>query len=213
MEKVLALGASRGLGATVVKNLSVKFEVISVSRKAEKFKLDFSKPEEQKKVFELIDEVRPSRIFYFAGGGPFGTFESKEWKDHQWSLEVNFLFPGRLLHYVLAKNLNVKQIAFVGSLIAEDKTHPLGASYGAGKSALKALLESVFAEEKRKNSIDIRLFSPGYMDTEMLPKNAYPRREGIKLLSPNFVAEKFCEWVNNTNANWYLGVPNECPIK
>ncbi|OQW51896.1 MAG: hypothetical protein A4S09_09520 [Proteobacteria bacterium SG_bin7] len=211
MEKVLVLGASRGLGATVVKNLTGKFEIISVSRKTDKFKLDFSKPDEQKKAFDLVLEIRPSRVFYFAGGGPFGKFEDKEWKDHQWSLEVNFLFPARLLNHVMKNKLDLKQIAFVGSLIAENNAHPMGASYGAGKSALKSLLESVNIEGK--NSIDIRLFSPGYMDTEMLPKNAYPRREGVKLLSPNFVAEKFCEWVNNTNANWYLGVPNECPIE
>lgn len=211
MEKVLALGASRGLGASVVKRLSenANLEVVSVSRKADKFKLDFSKPDEQKKVFELIREVQPTRIFYFAGGGPFGKFADKEWKDHQWSLEVNFLFPARLLNHVMKNNLGLKQIVFVGSLVAENKAHPMAASYGAGKSAMRALLESVNTEEK--NSVDIRLFSPGYMDTEMLPKNAYPRREGMKLLSPNFVAEKFCEWVNNTNANWYLGVPNECP--
>ncbi len=209
MEKVLALGASRGLGESVVRQLnnSGNFEVISVSRKADKFKLDFSKLDEQKKVFELIKEVQPTRIFYFAGGGPFGKFADKEWKDHQWSLEVNFLFQARLLSHVMKNSLGLKQIVFVGSLIAENRAHPMGASYGAGKSAMRSLLESIVAEGK--SSIDIRLFSPGYMDTEMLPKNAYPRREGVKLLSPNFVAEKFCEWVNNTNVNWYLGVPNE----
>jgi short-subunit dehydrogenase len=207
MEKLIALGASRGLGATVVKKLQNKFEVIALSRKSEKHKFDFSKNDEQLKVLEFIRHKRPQRIFYFAGGGPFGRFADKEWKDHQWALEVNFLFPSRLLHYVLANPGNVKQLVFVGSLIAENKAHPMGASYGAGKSALRALIDSTVNETK--NSIDIRLFSPGYMDTEMLPKNAYPRREGMKLLSPDFVAEKFCEWVNNTNANWYLGVPNE----
>ncbi len=209
MERILALGASRGLGSAVLKRLNG--EIISISRKSESLKTDFSKIEDQRKILDSLREMKPERIFYFAGGGPFGEFATKEWKDHQWALEVNFLFPARLLHSVLGNLASVKQIVFVGSLIAEEKPHPLGASYGTGKSALKGLLSSIVAENN--SSIDIRLFSPGYMDTQMLPKNAYPRREGVKLLSPDFVAEKFCEWVNNTTADWYLGVPNECPIK
>jgi short-subunit dehydrogenase len=201
---VMALGASRGLGAAVIRRLQGNCDVVPISRTAEKFKADFSKPEEQTKVLKLVDEINPNKIFYFAGGGPYGKFADKEWKDHQWSLEVNFLFPARLLHYVIKEN-KIKQIVFVGSLIAEDQAHPLGASYGAGKSALKALIQTIRSE----TSIDIRLFSPGFMDTAMLPKNAYPRREGFNLLSPDFVAEKFYEWVNNKSTDWYLGVPNE----
>ncbi len=207
MEKIFALGASRGLGLAVVNRLKGENEIFCVSRKSPEFKLDFSKPDGQRRVLDLISEKKPERVFYFAGGGPFGEFHLKEWKDHQWALEVNFLFPARLLHAVLAASAGVKQIVFVGSLIAENKAHPFGASYGAGKSALRALIDSINKEARQ--SVDIRLFSPGYMDTEMLPKNAYPRREGLRLLSPDFVAEKFCDWVNMATTDWYLGVPNE----
>ena len=199
-EKVIFLGGSRGFGAAVAQLCASDLELSIISRKTTPLALDFSKPDSLDKLAKYISEFRPSKIFYFAGGGPFGKFESKSWRDHEWALEVNFLFPTRLLYKILSEFSFVEQFVITGSHIAEDYPHPLGASYAAAKCALKGLVNSIVSETP---SLDIRLFSPGYMDTELLPKNAYPRRENKPILSAKFAAEKFLNWVNEKNGKWH----------
>lgn len=199
-KKILFLGGSRGFGAAVAQQCTSDSEISIVSRKTKPIALDFSKTESLEKLVPYIFEFKPNRIFYFAGGGPFGKFECKDWRDHQWALEVNFLFPARLLHKTLNEFSFVEQFVIIGSQIAEESAHPLGASYAAAKCAIKSMINSIVDE---KPSLDIRLFSPGYMDTELLPKNAYPRREKRPILSTSFAAEKFLNWVNEKNGKWH----------
>ena len=81
----------------------------------------------------------------------------------------------------------------MGSSVAEDKADPGAASYAAAKHALKGLLESVILE---KPDLDVRLFSPGYMDTGMLPQNAWPRQQGLAE-DPDAVARRLWQWSNS----------------
>jgi short-subunit dehydrogenase len=206
-EKYLLLGASRGLGAcflNTVLSQSDNSEVSVVSRKATKSvkkqsekssviyrDIDFSNTQGQQEALDWISEFRPTQIFYFAAGGPYGDYSQKKWKDHLWALEVSFLFPSLLTHFCLSQK-HIRQLVLLGSAVAEERGDPGAASYAAAKHGLLGLHRSVTLEQP---SLDFRLFSPGYMDTDLLPLHAWPRQKEL-VEAPQKVAEKLWSWSN-----------------
>lgn len=209
------LGCSRGLGKEVCLAMNArqvpKFSLLAsrslhaleqlgqnLNHRFQIAKLDFAT---QNSVVAILDEIhrnKISRVFYFAGGGPYGLFPSKEWKDHMWSLQLSFLTPVEILFQLLAdaRFEHVQQIVVVGSLVADSKGDPHAASYAAAKHGLRGLVESILGEGCSK---DLRLFRPGYMDTAMLPPHATPRTNSAKLLNPVEAAKKFVDWVLDPN--------------
>ena len=197
MDRVAVLGASRGLGLEVFNIAKQKLGAEQVQGFARTMGAnghiaDLSKVEAQDFVIQRLKAFSPTKIFYCAGGGPFGKYENKQWKDHLWTFQVNFLFPARVLHWVLAES-PVKQFVCVGSAIAESSPDPNAASYAASKHALRGLISSVIAESPEK---DVRLFSPGYMDTPLLPPNAWPRHSGRPLALAAEVAQRLWQWAS-----------------
>lgn len=203
-EKWCLLGSSRGLGrafALMGADLMGKnLEIFSSSRKMaalEQLKLDmgdkvkscdilacdFTNKSQREELLNKLEDWKPHRLFYFAGGGPFGAFEAKEWKDHQWAYELNLLFPAQLLHRSFEWP-ELKQWILIGSAIADAKPDPNASSYSSAKHGLRGLVESLKLESKR----DIRFFSPGYMDTSLLPPQARVRQTH-KVESTEAVAE------------------------
>ncbi len=202
-QRVVILGASRGLGLALAERLlqeDPNLVLLSVSREAEqslqqpqleKFNnriktanIDFTSPSAVKEVYQNLILFRPHRFFYIAGGGPYGAFHKKSWKDHEWALRLNFLFPAELMHLMMRdwqRFHELKQMVLVGSAIADSSADPFATSYSAGKHGLRGLVTSLQAENQIP--VDLRLFSPGYLDTEMLPPNATPRKDGSKIYS------------------------------
>jgi short-subunit dehydrogenase len=165
--------------------------------------LDVAHPLDQDRALLEVVRFQPTRIFYFIGGGPHGGFASKAWKDHLWAFEVSFVFAARLIHFVLqrANDLKqLKQLILTGSQIAEASADPGAASYAAAKHALLGLISSLHEE---KPSLDLRLFSPGYMDTGLLPGNAWPRQQGLAE-DPALVGERFLTWAARPEGPWHL---------
>lgn len=217
--KIAILGASRGLGAELSVLCAQTPEVkgtLLISRKQENlaqlklrlapwneddnrtrfeiFPSDFSREQEQERSLQALKRFSPTHVFYMAGGGPYGTFDSKEWKDHMWAYQVNLLFPARLALWALQwknQHSEFKQLMYIGSSVAENQADPMAASYASAKSGLLGLYRSLIAEGHK---LDIRLFSPGYMDTELLPKGAKPRQQSGKLWLPEVVASKLWHW-------------------
>ena len=175
-ERVLVLGGSRGLGKALVdyfQNNSISAE--SISRKSE-HSFDFSKIESWPAVVEKIRSLQPTRIFYCAAGGPYGDFQKYEWKDHAWSMKVSFEFPAYLIHQLLKSEVvGLKQVCVIGSSIAENQADPGAAMYCAAKHGLKGLILTL---QKQDLAFDLRLLSPGYMNTDLLPKGTKPRNQG-----------------------------------
>lgn len=210
LKRVAVLGASRGLGRATVNRLIASGGASALfvcSRKKQLleeianepsahgisidvFSADFSKAEEQNQVIDRLSQWNPDTIIYCAGGGPHGVFADKEWKDHLWAWNVSFLFPARLIHMFLPDK-SVEKMIFVGSAIAESDNNALSASYGSSKAALLSLVRAV-----QNGLSDVRLFSPGYMNTEMLPPNALPRKQGV-LLDPQNVAKVLLAWLDS----------------
>ncbi len=219
MERVAFLGCSRGLGRAVCHQMNREarpdFSLL-VSRKKEDLKslafeiggesqvvpMDFSKESNVFSLLEMIKKQKIKRLFYFAGGGPYGSFVSKEWKDHQWAFQVNFLTPAFLLHQLLGEN-SLEQMVFVGSMIVDNKPDPLTTSYSCSKQALHFLVTSVTGESPEK---DLRLFRPGYMDTDLIPPRASVRQDGTGLLDPKETARQFVSWVQDPQGDRILDI-------
>ena len=210
------LGSSRGLGRAVALHMANTGHLRSALLMArsennmqslsaemgvecELYPVDFSQAQQIPNILDKIAEHNCERVFYFAGGGPHGLFAQKEWKDHLWSLQVSFLTPSEVLHSLLRDDRfsNLKQIVFIGSKIADNQPDPLAASYASAKHGLKGLIETVQAEHPR---VDVRFYRPGYMNTELLPKNAKPRVENAPILEPSDVAKSLVEWADNPSA-------------
>lgn len=196
------LGASRGLGRALVEHICAEgHPVVGFSRKENLLRslreaqplftyetADFSKLEGQNKVLEFLREHTFDKVFLVAGGGPFGAYHERSFNDHIWAWETSFVFHARVLH-LLAQKGGICQVILTGSSVAENAADPNAASYCAAKHALKGLFLSL---RKENPDWDLRLFSPGYMDTDMLPKNAAVRNGGV--FNPVRVAGELWRW-------------------
>lgn len=187
-ERILVLGGSRGLGKAFVDQLkSQNVFVKSMSRKSE-ILADFSKSETWPEILKDIQHFEPSRIIYCAAGGPYGDYQKFDWKDHAWSLKVTFEFPAYLIHSILKNPIaGLMQLSVIGSSIAESHPDVGAAAYCAAKHAIKGLVTTL-QKEGSSQSLDLRLLSPGYIDTDLLPSGSEPRRQG-KPKDPKTIAQ------------------------
>jgi short-subunit dehydrogenase len=193
-ESILVLGGSRGLGLAICEQLKLLgMDTKSLSRKSE-LSFDFSKPEIWNAIFLKIQSLKPTRVIYCAGGGPYGSYQKFEWKDHQWAYRANFECPAFLLHQILQKTwADLRQVAVIGSNIAESNPDPGAAAYCAGKHALKGLITTL---QKEELSFDLRLLSPGYMQTGLLPEGSWPRKSG-KARLPADIAQQMIQSISD----------------
>ena len=194
-EKLAILGGSRGLGAALVKNLKNRgHEIFMVSRKNSSEDInnwlssDFSQKTQWPQLIQKLDEFQPEILIYCAGGGPYGIFGNKSWRDQEWSLAVTFECPAFLVwEWCRAQTLkSVQKLIVIGSSVAESQPDPQAAMYCAAKHALKGLIESLKIEYPQK---EIHLFSAPYMDTDLLPPGAWPRQKPGLVHSPDVVAQ------------------------
>lgn len=202
MERAVILGASRGLGAELAKFACDRMcPVMGFGRKKEMLAAiqeqyplfeyrvtDFSRANGQDEALRYLLEADYHKVFCVAGGGPYGPFHERAMKDHDWAWEVSFHFPARVAHALLSAKKRV-QLIFVGSAVAESAPDLGAASYCAAKHALKGLFSTLRLESP---GFDVRLFSPGYMDTDLLPKNAAVRQRGV--YDPKQIAVELWDW-------------------
>lgn len=202
MDRAMILGASRGLGAELVKvAASVGYPTVGFGRKEpllhklrdqyplfEYVVADFSTAAGQETALAALRGSTFNKIFYLAGGGPYGPFGEQNWRSHEWAWEVTFKFPARILH-ALSSNHRYEQVVLVGSSVAENSGDPGAASYAASKHAIKGLYSSIRLDYP---DWDVRLFSPGYMDTSLLPSSAPQRKLGV--YDPLIIAEELWTW-------------------
>lgn len=214
MKRFCLLGASRGLGWATYLALSQKYpeaEFLLVSRKIENKKselksktqtlsCDFTKIDASV-VMEHIENFQPTEIIYSASGGPYADYFENSWETHLWSLKLTFLFPAELILKLgqsfkqnPLKWLGLQSITVIGSSIAENAADPKAASYCAAKHALKGLISTI--QQEKSSQIQIKSFSPGYMMTDLLPRNSAPREKGLAL-SAEVVANELIKFIES----------------
>ena len=212
MEKFILLGASRGLGwqcyqllAEAKPNAHFLLSSRKIESKRDQVKAntlivaqDFSKPVLSADFLKHLQDFNGTHLIYFAGGGPYGLFHEKKWADHMWSLQTSFLYPAELVHSIMSKReswSSLQKLVLVGSSVAESKGDPKASSYSAAKHALKGLVDSIVAEQKP--SPQLLLFSPPYMQTDLLPAHSQPRLSN-QAENPTVVARQLIEYIEKT---------------
>lgn len=198
------LGCSRGLGWATFQELQKKQYVTAFllsSRKIQERQIeisqstqnatteilyvnqDFSKLPIDPQFLNTLQKFAPTDLIYFAGGGPYGKFAEKKWSDHQWALNTTFLYPAQLVHSIAENQKthwsSLRNIIFIGSAIAESRPDPKAASYAAAKHALKGLIDTLQLELDSASGLSLHLFSPGYMQTDLLPPHSEPRQKQL----------------------------------
>lgn len=199
------MGGSRGIGLAIGKILEAEAELMIVSRglcsdkfpKATCIQLDMTDEKSIHELFVRLRDFNPKRIFYVAGGGPYGEFSKKDFKDHLWAYQLNLLTPAKLLQWGL--KVEIGQMIFFGSAIAESSPDPMSSSYSSSKHGLLGLVTSVRAE---KPKTDLRVYSPGYTATSLLPKKAQEKHKEV-LLDPALVARDFIQWAYSDNGEFH----------
>lgn len=190
--KVFIIGGRRGFGKSIVEQWRTIHPqdvlVVSSRSKNADYLFDVSREVDVSALLIALDTEKPERVICVAGGGPYGPFMEKEWKDHVWALNVTLLAPMRLLHHCLRATY-CEQIVVVGSAIAENEADKGAASYCSAKHGLLGLCKTVVLESSK----DIRLFSPGYMATDMLPvKSASIKAKTV--YNPLEAAKELVQW-------------------
>ncbi len=162
---------------------------------------DLARPEGQDQVIRALLDGDQAKIFCVAGGGPYGPFGGPQWKDHEWAWEVSFRSHARVLH-ALAQAKRFDQVILIGSSVAENSGDAGAASYASAKHALRGLYASLRLDYPRW---DVRMCSPGYMDTSLLPLNAEVRSEGV--YDPRQVAQEIWDWSNTADIGGHKVYP------
>jgi NAD(P)-dependent dehydrogenase (short-subunit alcohol dehydrogenase family) len=207
--KIAVIGGSRGLGAALVGLLKARADapvVRTVSRRSPAdaenwWQADLSRSQDQDRILIELSAFAPTLVICTVGGGPYGEYGRKNWSDHEWALQVSLIFPAKLWHWAL-RQPGAHQVVVVGSSVAEDAADPRAASYALSKHGLHGLHRTLVAEARpaapqpaATPPVDLRLYSPGYMDTDLLPKNALAR-QGL-LWSPREVAQDLLQWLED----------------
>ncbi|MEX0627545.1 MAG: SDR family NAD(P)-dependent oxidoreductase [Cucumibacter sp.] len=184
------VGASSGIGAAVARRLAAEgFSVAISARRAERlaamaaeipglhpFPLDAGDRE------AAAETCR--RIISELGGLDLAVFSAAEW--HQNTIadydaaryaavtRVDYLGAVNMIDPAVThmKQVGGGQIAIVSS-IAGYYGFPSGGPYGPSKAALIQLAQ-MMRTELAPLRIDVRLVSPGFVDTELTQRNAYP---------------------------------------
>lgn len=203
--RIAVIGASRGLGAELSKLLlrqDSTAALLGVARKRDRLEalqgtwgprfqplvFDLSQDDRYEILGKELESFKPTQIFYVAGGGPHGAFEERPFHSHQWAWRVSFEGAAWTCHWALKRNPR-PQVILIGSAICENRPDPMAASYAAAKHALFGLYSTL---KQECPDWDLRLFSPGYLDTELLPKNSPVRYN--KIWDTEAVALNLMEW-------------------
>jgi len=209
MKKWALIGSSRGLGRAFAEILPAEDRLLLVSRKepvgfqreGQFFRADLAKSEDRAALLEKLREFEADFVIDFAAGGPYGDFATKNWKDHMWSFQVSFMAKAEIVHGLASFAKPPTEVCWIGSAIAEDEGDVKAGSYAAAKAALKSL----FFTLRKEQSLPFKLlmFSPGYIDTDLLPANSAPRKQAESLWTAKEVAEKLRAWLQDPGRDGY----------
>lgn len=176
-QKVLVVGASRGVGAAVSKHIEPQTKkLIAVSRSPAEFgnwlQADVSTSSGIETVRQAIDDSSLDALLYM--GGTWEThaftanysFENCSDKDIENVIAVNLLAPIRLVKALLPalRQANNPKIIFMGALSGLDNFPAREVANTASKFGLRGVVHAL-REELRKDRIAVTVINPGNIAT------------------------------------------------
>lgn len=176
-QKVIVVGASRGIGATVAEHMKPKTnELITVSRTPTKYgqwiQADVSTKTGIATIKDAVGDSALDALLYMGG-----TWETKAFtreysfencldRDIENVIAVNLLAPIRLVKSLLPalKKGDQSKIIFMGALSGLDNFPAREVANSASKFGLRGVVHSL-REELRKDRISVTVINPGNIAT------------------------------------------------
>jgi NADP-dependent 3-hydroxy acid dehydrogenase YdfG len=178
-------GASRGIGATIAKELSeLGITVLLLARSAENLEqvagyiqaeggsafsipVNVTKEEEIEKVVQFVRQFdgEPTVLVHSAGLAKVGQLENFARNEWQQLIDTNLTGPFLLTQALIPLLPEKSQLIFVNS-VAGKKVFPEWGAYSASKFGLRALADT-FREELRPKGIRVTSIYPSSVNTTL----------------------------------------------
>ncbi len=200
-KNIWIIGASSGIGAALAKKLSQNGATVILSARSEEkleelsqeiegksyvFPLDITNHDELCKITKKIkhDHGHIDSAVLLAGMYEPSLVSKIKIEDARKIVDVNIMGAFNFINCILPilKYQKYGQIILTGS-VAGYRGLPKGQPYSSTKAAIANLAESLRTEE---SEIDIRLLSPGFVETPMTEKNDF---EMPMVISPEEAAD------------------------
>lgn len=176
-QKIVVIGASRGIGAAVSQHImSYTTELIAVSRSPADFgnwiEADISIKTGIETVNRAVGDSPLDALLYMGGTWETNAF-TKEYSFEQCSDEdienviaVNLLAPIRLVKSLLPalRQANNPKVIFMGALSGLDNFSSREVANSASKFGLRGVVHAL-REELRRDRITVTIINPGYIAT------------------------------------------------
>ena len=184
-KKIIVFGANGGIGSAVVKNLvELGHNAISVDCQ----QIDFSKPDSDEKIYQLLLDIDPEIIINAAG-----VFGSNDQTHHN-TVDINFGSNWSIVRYLMKNNTKPVRFIMLGS-IAYRQGRSWAMVYTASKAALYSLWQGA-RDYFNDTPITIDLVNPQRVLTNMTADRYNPE---LQYLEPDFVAKKISELIEQNN--------------
>jgi short-subunit dehydrogenase len=184
-KKIIVFGGNGGIGSAVIKNLVDRgHNAISVDCQ----QIDFSKPDSDEKIYQLLSDINPEIIINAAG-----VFGSNDQTHHN-TVDINFGSNWSIVRYLMKNNTKPVRFIMLGS-IAYRQGRSWAMVYTASKAALYSLWQGA-RDYFNDTPITIDLVNPQRVLTNMTADRYNPE---LQYLEPNFVAKKISELIEQNN--------------
>jgi len=194
-KNIWLIGASSGIGASLARNLSNQGATLILSARSEDklnalkeelgahhhvMPLDITDADKLEKTAQSLKSKlgHIDSAILLAGSYEPTLVSNIKLKDAQKIVDINLIGAFNFLNAIvpIMKFQKYGQIVLTSS-VAGYRGLPKGQPYSATKAAIKSLAESLRAEEK---TLDVRLISPGFVETPMTDKNDFDMPMVIK---------------------------------
>jgi 3-oxoacyl-[acyl-carrier protein] reductase len=168
-EQALVIGASRGIGAAILRELeALGYRATGIS----KSDVDISKKSEVDQFFENWSGPLPRLLVCNAGINNPQTITSDDFhKNLDETLQTNFSSHAYIIQKLLPSMAteNFGRIVAISSLFASQSKQGR-AAYSSSKAALEAFVRSVALEHAGQNVL-ANIIRPGFVDTDLTRRN------------------------------------------
>ena len=189
MKKVIVVGGSSGIGASVIELLKNDYEVINMSRRKNEgiennIYVDVTDIESIKMAFE--DRADIYALIYCAGIVDVGNIIDLSPEMFKKTIDTNLVGAFLVTKEFIKVKAECSNIVFIAST-SGTRPQPLWAGYAASKAGLINFALTA-SEEFKESGIDVFCVTPGRCATELRRKIA-PDEDPSKIMQPSSVAE------------------------